>query len=506
MKLNRTLIMSLCIVLAAALAIGGSLAYLQDTDSDVNIMVVGNVKIDQIEQQRVNDADKQHELEGFEQNKAAIPSYYPGSSIPWAAEDEWVVPGDPAWKVVEDNPNVIDKFVTVKNTGATAAFVRTLFAIEVGTGAKNADLMHVVNNAANVTEGPTWAWEWLTDANNEVAVITIGDSDYCIYEAVYAEALAAGDTTIPSLKQLYLDKKATNEDVANYGETYEVLVVSQAVQSPMGTLTPAEALDEAFGNLTEEKAKEWFTGLYPESEAEDAAALQEALNIYGRVITLEKDVFADNYLNVSENGKATVDLNSYTLGTGTINRGQIVIENGTISATTEALNNSGKASLKNVEVKAGSPADYALISRNDSETTYDNVTIDSKGGGVAAADGAKVTFNSGSLAVNTTSTSGRYLFYTEGAGSEITINGGTFSFSKTLNQKRAYIYAGADTTVYVTGGTFGPASTRSGYTAGILGSGTVIITGGTFGFDPTAWVADGYKVTVSGSNWIVSAE
>jgi len=157
------------------------------------------------------------------------------------------------------------------------------------------------------------------------------------------------------------------------------------------------------------------------------------------------------------------------------------------------------------EVTTGSPADYGFIADAGSSLTIDNANINSLGGGVAAVDGAEVTFNGGNLAVNTTSTSGRYLFYTEGEGASITINGGNFSFSKTLNQKRAYIYANAGTTVYVTGGTFGKASTRSGYTAGILGTGTVIITGGTFGFDPSTWVADGYEAVKNGSIWTVVA-
>ena len=93
-----------------------------------------------------------------------------------------------------------------------------------------------------------------------------------------------------------------------------------------------------------------------------------------------------------------------------------------------------------------------------------------------------------------------------GAGTEITLNGGNFSWSSTKNQKRAYIYADSGTTVIVNGGTFGKASTRSGYTAGILGSGTVIIKGGTFGFNPSAWVADGYEAVQNGSTWTVSAK
>ena len=115
-------------------------------------------------------------------------------------------------------------------------------------------------------------------------------------------------------------------------------------------------------------------------------------------------------------------------------------------------------------------------------------------------------FNSGSVYVDSSSTSGRYVIYTDGAGSEIVINDGTFSWNTAKNNKRAYIYAAADTTVIVNGGNFGPASTRSGYTTGILGEGTVIIKGGTFGFDPSAWVAEGYEAVKDGSTWTVSAK
>ena len=159
------------------------------------------------------------------------------------------------------------------------------------------------------------------------------------------------------------------------------------------------------------------------------------------------------------------------------------------------------------KVVAGSAAAYGIVADGEGvDLVINDADIDSKGGGVGAVNGANVVFNGDKLAVNTASTSGRYLFYLEGAGSTITITEGEFSFSSTLNQKRAYIYAGAGTTAYVKGGTFGKASTRSGYTAGILGEGTVIITGGTFGFDPSAWVAPGYKVVKNGDKYYVVAE
>lgn len=162
----------------------------------------------------------------------------------------------------------------------------------------------------------------------------------------------------------------------------------------------------------------------------------------------------------------------------------------------------------NKTLTSGSAANYGIIVQNGTTTINGNGNIKSEGGGIGIVGGATLIFNGGNLDVNSVSTSGRYLFYLEGAGSKATINGGNFDFNKTQNQKRAYIYAGEGTTVYVNGGTFGKASTRSGYTAGILtnGTGKVIITGGTFGFDPTTWVADDYKAVKSGDKWYVVSE
>lgn len=157
---------------------------------------------------------------------------------------------------------------------------------------------------------------------------------------------------------------------------------------------------------------------------------------------------------------------------------------------------------------SGSASNYGIRVYSGTTTINGgNGNIMSEGGGIGVINGAEVIFNSGNLEINTKSTSGRYLFYLEGAGSTLTINDGNFDFNKTQNQKRAYICAMAGTKAYVKGGTFGKALTRSGYSAGILtyDDGEVIITGGTFGFDPTTWVADGYKAVKVGENWIVVA-
>jgi hypothetical protein len=116
--------------------------------------------------------------------------------------------------------------------------------------------------------------------------------------------------------------------------------------------------------------------------------------------------------------------------------------------------------------------------------------------------------NSGYVDVDSKNTSGRYLIYAVGNGTVVTVNGGEFFFNKTQNQKRAYAYVGAGATLYINGGSFGTASTRNGYTAGILtenDQANVIITGGTFGFDPSAWMPAGYVADYDTTNktWTV---
>ena len=158
-----------------------------------------------------------------------------------------------------------------------------------------------------------------------------------------------------------------------------------------------------------------------------------------------------------------------------------------------------------VTFTSGNVSNYGIQVTNGTTTINGKGDIKAQGGGIGVVNGASLVFNGGNLDVNTTSTSGRYLFYLSGEGSTVTINGGNFDFNKTQNQKRAYIYAEEGTAVYIKGGNFGKASTRDGYTEGILGNGKVVITGGTFGFDPTAWVAEGYTVQNINGKYVVLA-
>ena len=283
MKLKNILITTASCVLTAAIAVGGTLAYLQNTDSDVNVMTTGSVYIAQHEYQRVVDANgnfvtdtiddqTSYVLEDFEQGKALLPAAEldaNGNSYNYGAGD-WDTTtvrmsqkGSYGGMQVFTSENAVDKFVTVENTGKSAAFIRTLVAIECGS-----------TNGALV--GSSYHKTW---AKNSIGIITINNNNYYLTEYVYAGAqlsdgswrhengvLPAGDTSYPNLSQVYIKSEATNEDMValdgNNNGTLDILVLSQAVQAA-GFADAKTALDTAFGK-TADKAAEWFGGVMKE--------------------------------------------------------------------------------------------------------------------------------------------------------------------------------------------------------------------------------------------------
>ena len=417
MNIKKIIAGTMAVALTAAVSVGGTLAYLMDTDEDVNVMTLGDVYIDQIEQERVDDKENQTELKDFEQNKPLLPAVYPGSSIPWASESDWVVPKDEAWRVVADNTNVIDKFVTVKNTGKSDAYVRTIFAFE-----EDSSLIHVIiNDTATNTEGATWSWEVIP------GTFELDGATYSLMVATYTGPLKAGATTIPSLKQIYLDKTATNEDIEKFGDTYDILVFSQAVQSEgfdSIIVGPEGALNEAFGEVSL-AANPWVNG---DSNFAPASKDLQAAVTAGGDVTLSGDVAItdaaaeakniiteDTTVNFSAN-TVTLDLPDATSATENwvginVNGGTVVFEGTTGGVTTAA----------NDEL-------YAVVVRN----------------------GADLTINGGSYIGGTTAIS-----VTEGT---VTINGGYFASQTdnptyTINCVDAAYKAGT-ANVIIKGGSF----------------------------------------------------
>ena len=232
------------LALTAAISIGATLAYLTDTDEDVNVMTVGKVKIDQLEYERVNDetSGEDAEVREFHDNKPLYPGVYNDDFKCTDTEGkvDWTQIGKDDYSTGIWNPekfnNELDKMVFVKNKGTYDAYVRTIFAFEAGnyeTLDEFKAMMHLNLNTTN------WSWEW------QLEPVSIGGSKYFVAVATYNDILEPGALTEISLSQIALDKTATNADVEAFGETYNVLVKTQAIQAD-GFETAAIALDEGF--------------------------------------------------------------------------------------------------------------------------------------------------------------------------------------------------------------------------------------------------------------------
>lgn len=238
--MKKFIAMALSLVLVAGLSIGGTVAYLQDTDKDVNTMTLGNVDIAQVEQQR----DENGNLVDFVNDKPAYPvvSTLPGM-YDWA-DTLITMPNGGTMKVFHpEMKNVVDKFISVKNTGTSDAYVRTIIAIEDPANTTDG-LVHVNVNATEWTQEP-WA------------DVTINGTHYSYAVFTYPNVLAKDESTPFSLAQVFLDEDGTNEDCAAFGDKWEILSLSQAVQAA-GFADAATALNTAFGEADATNVAEWF--------------------------------------------------------------------------------------------------------------------------------------------------------------------------------------------------------------------------------------------------------
>ena len=238
----------LVLALTAAVSIGATLAYLTDTDEDVNVMTLGKVKIDQLEYERIDDETQNEdaEVQSFHDNKPLLPAvtkddfdYTPGDTyVDWEqiGKDGYT---SKIWDPAKIN-NEVDKMVFVKNKGDYDAYVRSVFAFEAGNYETLEQFRKMVHLNLNDTD---WSWEWTETP------VTIGESTYFVATATYNKVLAPGALTEISLSQIALDKTATNEDVEAFGDTYQVLVKSQGIQS-QGFTDADTALNEGFGEIT----------------------------------------------------------------------------------------------------------------------------------------------------------------------------------------------------------------------------------------------------------------
>ena len=237
---KKILALALVAILAVTAIAGASLAYLTDKDETVNVMTLGNVAIEQYEKDRWGG--------DFVQKQNLFPMVDLRG-----ANDPVMVDGlfNDAMK------NVIDKIVTVENTGNYAAYVRTIIAFETVIQYEEGTDKEI--NLHDIYIGVNGTFDYLYNEDGTVMVIEIDGTQYCLAVCTYKNPVQPGNTTTPSLKQFFMAPTANNEITALFGTTYEILCLSQAVQAAGFETVGAEyALNAGFGEITEANAQAWF--------------------------------------------------------------------------------------------------------------------------------------------------------------------------------------------------------------------------------------------------------
>ncbi len=337
--MKKKLLTALSLVAVAAVSIVGTIAYLTSEDQDVNVMTMGNVKIEQHEYERVVDengdwvsvdtskvnpnygykvADK---IQPFTQGKPALPAVYQDGKVKWddrtsGHQQIWNEAGALGSNQLFDDSvkNVIDKFVFVENTGKTDAYYRTIIAIE--SPSDNTADIHMNLNA---NERFTAISGSGSSKSYKVGYTELDGVRYAIYDMTYNKILTPGEISRPSMLQVFLDPSATNEDCATFGDTWDILVLSQAVQAN-GFASAQEALNEGFGKVNDDNVKAWFEGSNIPVTVDDADALVDSLES-GKDVVFTDDIKIDpanmsnaygtTGINV-KNGQ-TIDGNGHTI-------------------------------------------------------------------------------------------------------------------------------------------------------------------------------------------------
>ncbi len=308
MMKKRSLLLCLALVLSLTMAIGGTLAYLTDTDTTTNVMVVGNVDIEQTEWQRVSqdvvDGDLKAYVDGV--------SFYPAvaaEGFNYASGKLWTTS-----QVV----GAVDKLVQVENVGKSDAYFRTLVAFQQFAGMDT--LLHINWNDAAYTI------DQVKDENGAPYTFGYEGKTYVLYTAVYPTELKAGEKAPYSLLQVALDGAATNSTVKETDGPYSILVATQAIQTEnfkvlveQGSMTVPGILASQFGNPATENSP-WAVGIAHVSTEE---AFYTALN-NGQDVVLDGDItlnvpYINLTLGTADATSVTIDGNGHTI---TFNNGR----------------------------------------------------------------------------------------------------------------------------------------------------------------------------------------
>ena len=211
---KKILILTLCIALLAAAAVGGTLAYFTDTDEVTNTFTVGNVKIELLESKLLRTANITDE---------AIAADAEGYATYLAQAGKNILPGIS-----------VKKAPYIRNTGSNNAYVlRMLIPVEL------VDIVTCVyTNEAIADDSVT--------EPVKLANVTVDGVEYAQFAFVYNDKLAPEAMTYwPVFSQVKLNEHVTSEDVAGLTDaTFNIILQADAIQAD--TFETAAAAFAAF--------------------------------------------------------------------------------------------------------------------------------------------------------------------------------------------------------------------------------------------------------------------
>ncbi len=252
MNKRRILAIAMSLVIVAIIAIGATVAYFTDTDNATNTFTTGGVKIDLIEEQSNEDHTGFVPYTG---DKVLMP-------IVGSAQGEKYPNGQPTAE------NYIDKVVTIKNTGKSAAWIRAYYAVPSAlddgeeTFKEGATMLHgnCGHNLQGDTPVTTYQNEWIWKKNGKWQYFetVMNGVSYNVYFADYYQPVAPNATTEQFICGVYLDKNVDmkdgkyidprhpDADLSILEGTVKYPVFAVAVQAD-GFDSAAAAMDAAFG-------------------------------------------------------------------------------------------------------------------------------------------------------------------------------------------------------------------------------------------------------------------
>lgn len=256
--MKRILAMTICIAILATAAITGSIAYFTDSDAATNVFTVGNVVIEQHEQERTND----NALQNF--TNPVVGRLHP--MVERAGDEKWsAMPGNESihLRSLDHWANYVDKIVTIENKGKSEAYVRNIVAIPTGLPAGAEDVPWLEADWFDAEKKTSADW---TKAE-PIRDVDIDGALYDIYVINYKTALAPNATTTPTLLGVGLSKNVDYEETDGTGtyyykdengkrtnisldpESMKIYVATQAVQAA-GFDTADAAFNATFGAVS----------------------------------------------------------------------------------------------------------------------------------------------------------------------------------------------------------------------------------------------------------------